>query len=505
MSNQICNEIVVLGGGTAGFMTAASLCYRLKNLGVNVTLIESPDIGTIGVGEATVPAIKRFFESLELNIADLMRKTNATFKLGIEFQNWAKPNHTFFHPFGRYGINAGEIGFQHIFQLLKNQGEIDGLKAYSLGTEIALQNRFGMPNPNPKNDFEVFDWAIHFDAHLFANYLREFALSHGLKHVQGKVKEVIKNDKGAIEKLKLENETEFKADLFIDCSGMRAVLLQGALETGYYDWRKYLPCDSAVAIGCNHAASDISSYTRSRAQIAGWTWRIPLQNRIGNGYVYCSEFISDEDALGKLTSELDSAPINQPNFVKYITGHAKKIWNKNCVAIGLSAGFLEPLESTSISLIQIGIDKLIDFWPDKEIDDCLIDEYNRVSAEEYQRIRDFIILHYKANGRVGEKFWDYCRNMEIPADLKNKIENFKARGRFVQYNWESFFDPSWHAMYEGFGIDIKSLNPLCALLDNNELVTSARMIREDVKAFAGQFPSHLEFIKNNCASDQLSL
>lgn len=505
MENQVCRDIVILGGGTAGFMTAAALCYRLKGLGLNVTLIESPDIGTIGVGEATVPAIKRFFESLDLEISDLMRKTNATFKLGIEFENWAKLNHSFFHPFGRYGINAGEIGFQHIFQMLKNNGETNGLGAYSLGTEIAMNNRFGMPNPEPKNDFEIFDWAIHFDAHLFAKYLRDFAVSHGLKHVQGKVREVIKTDNGEIEKLRLSDETEYNADLFIDCSGMRAVLLQGALETGYHDWRKFLPCDSAVAIGCNHKHTEISSFTRSRAQLAGWTWRIPLQNRIGNGYVYCSDFIKDEDALSKLIGDLDSPPINEPNLVKYTTGLAKKIWNKNCVAIGLSAGFLEPLESTSISLIQIGIDKLIDMWPEKKIDTRLIYEYNRVSAEEYERIRDFIILHYKANGRNGEKFWDYCRDISIPEDLKNKIENFKARGRFVRYNWESFFDPSWHAMYDGFGIEIESLHPFCNLLDKAELFNAAKMISEDVKSYANQFPSHLEFIKKNCASDQLVL
>lgn len=500
--NPPLKSVVILGGGTAGWMTAASLSYRLKSLGLEITLIESAEIGTIGVGEATVPAIKNFFASLDFDISELMKATNASFKLGIEFENWAKPNHSFFHPFGRYGVGAGEIGFQHLFQILKNQGENFPLKDYSLATQIAYENRFGMQDPSNNNDFGVFDWALHFDAGLFARYLRNFAEANGVKRIEGTVTDVSQNDvTGEIEKLTLNNGIKVAGELFVDCSGLRALLLQGKLQTGFNDWRKYLACDRAVAIGCAHKNSDdITPYTRSRAQSAGWTWRIPLQNRIGNGYVYCSEFISDDEALAKLKSELDGAPINEPNFVKYTTGHAKKIWNKNVVAIGLSAGFLEPLESTSITLIQIGIDKLIKFWPHAKMDTRISAEYNRISALEYEKIRDFIILHYKLNERGDDRFWKACREMEIPESLHNKIALYKACGQFAQYEWESFFDPSWHCMYEGFGVDIENLDPRCALMDVNELKRTAQFIREDVKVFAKQYPSHAQFIKANCAA-----
>jgi tryptophan 7-halogenase len=498
----ICNEVVIVGGGTAGFMTAAALCYKLKDFGVKITLVESSQIATIGVGEATVPAIKRFFQMLDLDISKLLQASNGTFKLGIEFENWAKPNHKFFHPFGRFGVGAGDIGFQHIHKLLHNLGQKQALGEYNLGTQIAYKNRFGMPRQNPKNDFEIFDWAIHFDASLFAKFLKDFAIENGLVHIDAKINEVkLEPQSGNIESIKLDDGRIIGGKLFIDCSGMRAILLQGALETGYNDWRNFLPCDRAIAIGCEHKdKTDITPYTRARAQEAGWTWRIPLQNRIGNGYVYCSQFIDDDKALAKLESELDSKALSSPNYVKYITGHAKKIWNKNCVAIGLSAGFLEPLESTSISLIQVGIDKLLQFWPNESINPKIADEYNRISTHEYERIRDFIILHYKLNARHNEPFWDYCRNMEIPETLQNKIDCYQARGHFVQYSWESFFDPSWHCMYEGFGILPQNVDPFCTLLPDADLQNVGTQIRADIEKFTDDYPSHFEFIQKNCAA-----
>lgn len=499
---NICKSVIIVGGGTAGWMTAASLSYRLKSLGIKIILVESPDISTIGVGEATVPSIKNYFSSLDLDVSNLMKETNATFKLGIEFDGWKSKGHSFFHPFGRYGVTAQSVGFQHLFQNLKNNYKHTELKQYSLGTQLAYLNKFGMQNPSPQNDFEYFDWAIHFDAHLFAKYLAKLSISNGVEHIQAKVNEITKDElNGNIKTITLDNGQKLSAELFIDCTGIRSLLLQGAMETGYNDWGNFLFCNRAVAIGCEHKnKKSITPYTRSQAQSSGWTWRIPLQNRIGNGYVYSSNYIDDNAALDRLLMEIDGGPINQPNFVKYTTGHAKKVWNKNCLAIGLSAGFLEPLESTSIALIQMAIDKLIEFWPSSDFDERVISEYNRISVLEYERIRDFIILHYKLNNRENEDFWNDCRNMEIPDTLRHKIDLFKSRGHFVQYDWESFFVPSWHCMYEGFGVEIENIDPRSSFININELKQTSNFIKEDIKNISNHYPTHVEFIKENCAS-----
>ena len=490
-------SVVILGGGTAGWMTAASLLHRLGRLGVTVTLIESSQIGTIGVGEATVPAIKRYFESLGLDPFEVMRANNGTVKLGIEFDGWRHEGHSFIHPFGRYGIQAGPVAFRDIWNRLRAAGETSSLDDFSLGTQLARAGRVFQPPREPRGDFEAFDWAVHFDAGRFAQYLRQFSEARGVKRIDARLKEVrLHPETGHIEQLLLDNGEAVSGELYIDCSGFHRLLIDGALQAGFEDWRHWLMCDRAIALPCAAADSEaIAPYTRSRAMDAGWIWRIPLQNRIGNGYVYSSDHISDDAALATLQSELEGESLAAPNPVRFRAGHTRKFWLKNCVAIGLSGGFLEPLESTSISLIQMGIDKLVHFWPDTLMAPELAAEYNRLSIHEFERIRDFIILHYSANGRAGGELWRYCREMKLPDSLVHKIELYRARGLIVQYESESFFDPSWVCMYANFGIEAQSWDPLTNLLQIEDLKDVTRRMRADIAAIAGEGTLHREFLR----------
>jgi tryptophan halogenase len=500
--NRSAKTVVIVGGGTAGWMTAASLAHALGPLGVHIRLIESSQIGTVGVGEATVPAIRRYFESLDLSTYDVMKACNGSFKLGIAFENWRQPGHRFFHSFGRYGAAHGQVGFHHLWQRLVAAGVDRPLDDYCLGTQLAYAGRFAEPIARPRADFEIYDWAIHFDASLFARVLRQFAEAKGVERIDAKVSDIaLTPETGEIAHLVLDQGDRIAGDLFIDCSGFRGLLIQGALKTGYRDWRHWLPCDRAIALPC--AQSDpqrINPYTRARAQSAGWTWQIPLQHRIGNGYVYSSDHIGDAEAEATLRDQLGGDALAEPNLVRFTTGHAERLWNRNCVAIGLAGGFLEPLESTSITLIQMAIDKLILLWPGERSDPRLADEFNRLSVLEYERIRDFIILHYCLNGRIGEGFWDQCREMAIPDTLRHKIELFKARGQFARYDMESFFDPSWLCMYEGFGVVPQTNNPFAEQMPIDRLKAVTTQMCTGIKAMAMDGIPHYDFIKTHCAT-----
>ncbi len=503
MSSKIATRVVIVGGGTAGWMTAASLAHRLGHLGVKITLVESSEIGTVGVGEATVPAIRSYFSSLGLDAFEVMRATNATFKLGIDFAGWRHAGHRFFHSFGRYGVTAGQVGFHHLWQKLVAAGETYPLDDYCLATQMAYLGRFTEQRKGAKPDFESYDWAVHFDATLFARYLRRFAEAAGVTRIDARITEVGQDSAtGDITHVRLDKGDDITGDLFIDCSGFRGLLIQGALTSGFIDWSEWLVCDRAVALPCAAAeAGEITPYTRSAAQTAGWTWRIPLQHRIGNGYVYSSAHISDADAEATLRDGLDGAALAAPNVVRFTPGHAKTFWNRNCVAIGLAGGFLEPLESTSITLIQMAIDKLVLLWPGQAVDPRLAAEFNDISTQEYERIRDFIILHYALNGREGEPMWDYCRHMTLPDTLSHKIDLFKARGHFARYNWESFFDPSWLCMYEGFGVIPDSNTPFEAQFPIDDLKALAAQLRADIKSMAADAPSHHAFVQAHCAAN----
>lgn len=500
MNRKPIEHVVIVGGGTSGWMTAASLIQRLAVRGCKVTLIESSAIGTIGVGEATVPAIRRYFDSLGLDTDDLMARTQATYKLGIEFKDWRHDGHRFFHPFGRYGLDAGPVGFHHLHQRLTEQaGETLPLDAYSLGTEMAWAGRFAFPDPEARADFQIYDWAVHFDAGLFARYLREWSQARGVVRIDAKIMTVDQDSEtGFVTGVQLDNGTRVEGDLFVDCSGFRGLLIRQTLKAGYRDWTHWLPCDRAVALPCKHAdANDITPYTRSTAKSFGWTWRIPLQHRVGIGYVYSSAHISDDEAQAALRAGLDGEVLAEPNFVRFTAGHAERFWDKNVVAIGLASGFLEPLESTSITLIQTGIAKLLELFPNADCDPGLAAEYNRRSVIEYERIRDFIILHYCASQRTGG-IWDACRAMPLPDTLVEKMEAYRARGAFVRYEAESFFDPSWLIMYDGFGITPRAYDPFADNFALGDLKELARSLRAEVVGQANAAPLHADVLRQRC-------
>ena len=499
--SQPVRSVLIIGGGTAGWMTAASLSHRLQRLGVSITLVESTTVGTIGVGEATVPAIRRYFQSLNLNAFDVMKSTNGTIKLAIEFDGWKHEGHSFMHPFGRYGLEAGPVAFHDIWNCLRAHGDAGTLDEYSMGAQLARAGRMVEPPDNPRVEFEHFDWAVHFDASQFAAYLRLFAEARGVQRIDARVSEVLRDgETETIRGVRLDSGETLEASLYIDCSGFHRLLIEKSLQAGFVDWRHWLMCDRAVALPCAHAdPAALAPYTRSRALDAGWAWRIPLRTRVGNGYVYSSDHISDEQALTTLHGQLEGKVFGDPNFVRFRAGHVRRFWIGNCVAIGLSAGFLEPLESTSISLIQMGIDKLLTFWPDESIAPSVIDEYNRISIAEYERIRDFIILHYSANGRQPgtgkEDLWRYCREMPLPESLSRKLDMYRERGLIRLFDSESFFQQSWLCMFGNLGIDAGSWDPLTNLLPLNELDDIARRVRADIVKIAHSATPHREFLK----------
>ncbi|MGN6422066.1 MAG: tryptophan halogenase family protein [Asticcacaulis sp.] len=531
-SREPIRSIVIVGGGTSGWMTAASLAQRLAQRDVRITLVESSAIGTIGVGEATVPAIRSYFASLGLDAFEVMKASNGSFKLGIEFDGWREAGHRFFHSFGRYGLPGGPVEFHHIWQRLREAGEPWPLSDYCLGDAMAYAGRFRPQDPQARGDFLIYDWAVHFDAGLFARLLRGYAEQRGVTRIDAKITGVVQQpETGFVERVKLDSGAEVAGDLFIDCSGFRGLLIQGAMQAGFNNWSHWLPCDRAVAIPCKHnflrsnatqASPRISSggqsalpqadasalgnsdnflpLTRSKAMTAGWTWRIPLQHRVGNGYVYASAQISDDEAEAALRAELDGEVIGEPNFVRFTAGHAKKLWDRNVVAIGLSGGFLEPLESTSITLIQVGIDKLLQLFPNRDCAPALAEEYNRRAGLEYERIRDFIILHYWANKRSDGELWRACREMEIPDTLQAKYEAWKARGVFVRYDHDSFFDPSWLCMWDGFDIQPDAYDPFTDNFPLQDLTEVCAHMRRDVQAMAKDAPSHADFIRQYCAA-----
>jgi tryptophan halogenase len=498
-------KLVIVGGGTAGWMAAASFAHYF-GARLPVTLIESSDIGTVGVGEATIPAIRDFLRNLGIDELELMRATHATCKLGIEFRDWSRRGESFMHPFGLHGMPARDLPFHQFWLRLRELGDRTPYGDYCLAIELARQKRFTRPHPNPASSLSIFDWALHFDANLFARYLRDYALARGVVRIDRRVVDVnLRGEDGFIESLTLAGGERVDGDLFIDCSGFRGLLIEDALETGYEDWTHWLPCDRAVAMPCA-SAGELLPYTVATAAEAGWRWRIPLQNRLGNGYVYCSRHASDDQAAAALIERLEGAPLADPNFLRFTTGHRRKFWNRNCVALGLAGGFLEPLESTSISLIETGIEKLRRLFPDRDFDPALSEEFNRSSTLEYERLRDFLVFHYFANRRAdggdaaeGE-LWRECRVMRIPDTLAYKLKVFRARGFLVRYEWETFFDPSWMSLYTGFDYLPERCDPLVDHFPVDEVRAQLARMRRNIVQAASQAPRHEEFIARHCAA-----
>ncbi|MDB6156813.1 MAG: tryptophan halogenase [Gammaproteobacteria bacterium] len=492
--------IAVVGGGTAGWMSAAVLARFLEPQGTIIRLIESEEIGIVGVGEATVPVIQVLNGLLGIDERDFMKKTQATFKLGIEFRDWSRLGNVHFHFFGDFGAHIEGIAPHHHWLKLRQLGEATPIGDYSFPYVAGKLGRFAPPASDPGYLGASYKYAYHFDAGLYARYLRANAEGRGVRRTEGKVVDVqLRGEDGFIQALTLESGERIEADFFIDASGFRGLLIEQALQTGYEDWSQWLPCDRAIAVPCEREG-ELTPYTLSTARAAGWQWRIPLQHRTGNGYVYCSRFVSDDEAASTLLEHLDGRSLAQPRLLKFLTGRAKKFWNRNCLAVGLAGGFMEPLESTSIQLIQTALARLIEMFPDSNFDQTLIDEYNRVTSHEFERIRDFLILHYCATERADSPLWSYCRAMSVPDSLQHKIEVFRSCGRVPLYSEESYQEPSWVSIFLGQHVYPKRYDPLVDNIDTERLKRGLLHRRNSIRKLAEGLPTHRDFIARHGAA-----
>ncbi|HEV8330011.1 MAG TPA: tryptophan halogenase family protein [Steroidobacteraceae bacterium] len=489
---------VIVGGGSAGWMTAAALAHALKG-SQRVTLVESDEIGTVGVGEATIPPLQFFNKVLGINEREFIRATQASFKLGIEFHNWGHVGHRYFHQFGEIGANIDGISFHQFWLRLAAQGHAVPIGEYAPATIAASHGRFLPPFPSMPQDMPQLAYAYHFDAGLYARFLRNYAEQRGVVRVEGRIAHVDRNGaSGLLEALRLADGRVVAGDFFLDCSGFAALLIERTLQTGYVDWSHWLPCNRALAVPCEKNPGDFVPYTRSTARDAGWQWRIPLQHRTGNGHVYCSDFIGDDEAARVLLANLDGAALADARPLRFITGRRRKFWNGNCVALGLAAGFMEPLESTSLHLVQSAIFRFLSLLPlSATADPTAEEEFNRLSIAEFEQIRDFIILHYAANER-DEPFWRYCRTMSLPDSLAHRLDLFRARGKVARHDGQLFSDSSWIAIMLGQGVRPRQWDPLADVMPLAEVQEQAERLRNRLHEAISRMPTHAQFIENNC-------
>ncbi|MEG3159300.1 tryptophan halogenase family protein [Sphingomonas sp. LB2R24] len=494
-------KVVIVGGGTAGWMTAAALS-RLVASGVSVTLVESEEIGTVGVGEATIPSLLDYNRMLGIDEDAFVRATGATFKLGIEFRNWTRAGDSYLHPFGTHGRDIDGVSFHQLWLRQAASGNADPgpIGDYCLSSVAARRGRFTRPSANPQSVLSTLSYAFHFDAGLYATFLRDIAEQDGVVRVEGRVIAVDRNaETGFIEAVRLEGDRRIEGELFIDCSGFRSLLLGNTLGVPFTSWKRWLSCDRAWAVP-SERQGPLTPYTRATADSAGWRWRIPLQHRVGNGYVYSSAHIDDDDAKQVLLAGLDGAALGDPRQLRFEAGRRERLWDRNCVAIGLSGGFLEPLESTSIHLIQSGIARLMTLFPDRGFDPVEIDEYNRVMLREYAQVRDFIILHYHATERSDSPFWDHCRTMALPESLKGKLALWRGKARVFRGQGELFTPDSWIAVLLGQNVQPASFDPLTGGLPLGEATRFMAHIREMIGKTAEAMPTHEDFIAQHCAA-----
>ena len=497
---RLLRNIVVVGGGSAGWMTAAALSSLVDPKDVTVTVVESDQIGVIGVGEATIPDILDFNRRLGIDEAEFMRATQATFKLGIEFADWGRKGDRYIHPFGAHGVDMKGVDFHQYWLRSRDAGNTNAIEHYCLSAVAAMHNKFAMPAQDPRSLLSHLRYAYHFDAALYAHFLQRYAEARGVRRVEGKIVDVLQTpETGYVTGLKLDSEAVIGGDLFFDCSGFRALLLDQTLGVPLVDWRHWLPCDAALAVPCRHAGP-LTPYTRSTAKAAGWQWRIPTQRRTGNGHIYCRAFMGDDEAASVLLGGLDGEALAEPRQIRFTTGHRRNFWEKNCIAVGLAAGFVEPLESTSIYLIQMGIRRFISLFPDAAMPEVVRAEYNRLMTEAFEHVRDFIILHYKATERNDTPFWDYCRTMDIPDSLQRKIALFRRAGRVFRYEEELFTRPSWVAVFLGQNIVPQQCDPIVAVLPKEEVLQSVESMRVAMSKAAAAMLTQEEFIRRYCAA-----
>ncbi|APZ98504.1 tryptophan halogenase [Sphingopyxis sp. QXT-31] len=484
-------RIVIVGGGSAGWMTAAAFGRALSPQTHQITLVESEAIGTVGVGEATVPPIHEFNRFLRIDTADFLRATHGTIKLGIQFEGWSGVGHSYFHPFGYLGIEMAGIHFHHHWlRHLAEGGDADH-EPYNLETMAARAGRFA-----PATRHGPVHHAVQFDAAAYARYLRAYAEAKGVTRIEGKVADVqLRSEDGHISALNLDDGRTIEGDFFIDCSGFRGLLIEGALRTGYTSWQHWLPCDSAVAMPCARTG-DPMPYTVSTAREAGWQWSIPLQHRDGNGYVYSSTHLAHDEAESLLRSRLPGEPLADANRLRFVAGHRKAIWNRNCVAIGLAGGFLEPLESTSIHLIQTTIIRLLSLFPRDAIDPNVVSRFNRDALHEYATIRDFVIAHYATANRTDTPFWRDLAAAGMPDSLAERIAAFRATGNILFEPGDLFGPTNWYAVLTGQGVQPQSHHPIADTLPADELAKRLAILRTRVAEQLAELPPHADFLRS---------
>lgn len=487
-------RVVVLGGGTAGWMTAAGLAKLLPEL-ADVQLVESDDIGIVGVGEATLPHIRGFVEKLGIDEAAFMKATHATFKLGIDFRDFGRIGESYVHPFGSFGEELKGVGFHHYWLELQRHGLARPLGDYSLAVKAALANRFQPPEQDDSLA-SSYGYAYQFDATLFGPFMRDFGVANGVRRHEGKVISVERNgESGDVAALVLEDGRKISGDVFVDCSGFRSLLLGQELEEEWQDWNHWLPCDRAAAMPCTHATEDIRPYTTATAMPAGWRWQIPLQHRMGNGYVFSSAHLSDEEACEAIIASAEGKPLSDPRILRFRPGRRSRSWSRNVIGVGLSSGFLEPLESTSIYLAQMAITYLIELFPeDGVIDPRDRAEFNRLVDMEYDRVRDFLILHYNATTRDDSDFWNHVRTMTVPDSLANKLELWRRAGRIEKYSDGLFYDASWIAVYVGQGLLPERHDMRAALGEPQHLARAAEHLHDEIERLIARMPGHREFL-----------
>jgi len=501
MHDTRVSRVVIVGGGTAGWMTAAAISRIMTTQNLSITLVESAEIGTVGVGEATFPPIQTYNAMLGLDEADFIRHTEGTFKLGIRFDGWGSKDNSYFHPFGEYGRTYDGIGFSHFWLRLKELTGNGNFDTYNLEAMAARTERFGPMTPDRK----VVGYAYQFDALLYAAYLRTYAEARGVHRIEGKVVTVAQDaDSGFVTSVTLADGQVIGGEragdtLFVDCSGFRGLLIEGTLKAGYEDWSHWLPCDSAVAVPCQKTPGPIAPYTTSIAREAGWQWRIPLQHRTGNGYVFSSHYISDDEATEKLMSRLEGPAQREPKLLKFTTGHRRKMWDRNVVAMGLSAGFLEPLESTSIHLTHMAIIKLLGLFPRDGFQRTAIDRFNRDILAMHENARDIVIAHYCVTDREDTEFWKYVKYMSIPDSLRERIELYRETGQCYVEITEPFSETSWFAVLTGQGIEAKSRHPAADNLSEAELRQGLSEMRNLVQRQLTSLPPHHEYLSRLAA------
>ena len=491
-------RVVIVGGGTAGWMAAAVLA-RAFGTRLRIQLVESDEIGIVGVGEATIPQIRLVNQFLGIDEDEMLRATRGTFKLGVQFNDWRRPGHSYIHAFSDVGLPLGLLSFQHYWLRGRPSDPVD-LWAYSLNAQACAANRFARMEKVGTSPLTGIRQAYHIDAGLYGRYLRSRCDPAAVERIEGRITDaILRGEDGFVEAVQLESGMRIAGDLFIDCSGFRGLLIEGALKTGYEDWRHWLPCDRALAVPSERVAL-MRPYTQASARPAGWQWRIPLQHRSGNGHVYCSEFMSEDEASALLLANVEGRALAEPRALRFVAGRRRLFWNRNVVALGLAAGFMEPLESTSIHLIPSGISRLLALFPDAGFERALSDEYNRTTTFEYERIRDFLVLHYATNERRDTPFWQHCAQIQKPESLRRKIGIFRSSAQIFRDGEELFTEVGWLQVMVGQGIVPERYHPLADVLPQQQLDEFLGNMRTLIERAVKTMPDHAQFVDEHCTA-----